>query len=556
MQQLRTSDKNRTEVLCAVFYWILALLVIAAGVCPRFGMPQWPLMDKDSVSYLAPAISKYAGGAFEGMQSRSFPYPAMIYAALAAFNSFKAVAVLQHLSGILAGILMILAWNQARFLIRLPVLPELAYRLIGLLPALIFLISSKNMLYEHFLRPEAVMPFFVMGAVFLTVQFIRAALAEDRTRAAFIYGTALIFDSALMYFIKPSWGFNVLLCSLPVAVSFFAKKEPFGWKALRMAVPVILVLGLLVWPDRVLKKRDPMGNLFLPETLFVIHANIILNQLDADLNHNDTAYSTELLRSVEQTLREEIHPEKAARKMATMDFDPDYLHFRSPLFQKMRDELGDNERLASFCFYYYKRAFFKRPMEMGQKIRKSMSVFYRAECPVYEAEKKGISLAKAYADTVKLISIRSTANQSPARSLYLEACKNLGHAKHVIRPSWLGPGVYKALRFSFLPSLIAAMILCLGIFFSGSLRPGLWLFGAFVLLMFSYNFGNCLTVSIAHTLGIRRYVHSQQVFVVFAHFLSLVLLLETGLAIWRQQRRITRRKTVEENAPIAATLQG
>jgi hypothetical protein len=52
---------------------------------------------------------------------------------------------------------------------------------------------------------------------------------------------------------------------------------------------------------------------------------------------------------------------------------------------------------------------------------------------------------------------------------------------------------------------------------------------AAVWLVYSYNFGNCLTIAVVHSLEVTRYVRIQLIFTVFAQCLSLYLLLELAV---------------------------
>ena len=53
----------------------------------------------------------------------------------------------------------------------------------------------------------------------------------------------------------------------------------------------------------------------------------------------------------------------------------------------------------------------------------------------------------------------------------------------------------------------------------------LWLVAA-LLLVYSYNFFNCLTIAVVHSLEVTRYVRVQLIFTIFAQCLTLYLLLE------------------------------
>jgi hypothetical protein len=56
----------------------------------------------------------------------------------------------------------------------------------------------------------------------------------------------------------------------------------------------------------------------------------------------------------------------------------------------------------------------------------------------------------------------------------------------------------------------------------------LWLVVA-LWLGYSYNFGNCLTIAVVHSLEVTRYIRIQLIFTLFSQCLSLCLLLELAV---------------------------
>ena len=54
-------------------------------------------------------------------------------------------------------------------------------------------------------------------------------------------------------------------------------------KLLLVAVPVLAATLLLIWPEWMLRQRDPTGPLYLAQSLFSIHADLINDQMAEDL---------------------------------------------------------------------------------------------------------------------------------------------------------------------------------------------------------------------------------------------------------------------------------
>jgi hypothetical protein len=185
--------------------------------------------------------------------------------------------------------------------------------------------------------------------------------------------------------------------------------------------------------------------------------------------------------------------------------------------------------------YYYKRAFAKRPRQMGGKILQSMRVFYCLECPLYEAEKRDTAISDRYKKTLKLFGSHLAACKETVCQVYAQGCEQVARSHAKVKASKFGRLLFKPIRASYLPTLFLALGLC-AILFALKCRS-LGLFGAMAVLLFSLNFGMCLGVSVVHTLGIRRYIHCQYSFTVFAQFFALALVLEAAAQLGRKWLR-------------------
>ena len=94
-------------------YWTVVAMVFALATWLRFRLPLDPIADRDTWTYLSPALRKLIGGAFEHMPyGRNFVYPGFLYLCLRFFGDFRAITVAQHLLGLLAGGVLLLAWQH------------------------------------------------------------------------------------------------------------------------------------------------------------------------------------------------------------------------------------------------------------------------------------------------------------------------------------------------------------------------------------------------------------------------------------------------------------
>ena len=99
-QIFRSSES--THLWKIAYFGVTAFLFVSAAH-KRFLLPQYPLADSD-VGFLWPALMKLSGGAFKHIQGLNFLYPGMVYLALRIWADFRAISVIQHLLGLIAGV--------------------------------------------------------------------------------------------------------------------------------------------------------------------------------------------------------------------------------------------------------------------------------------------------------------------------------------------------------------------------------------------------------------------------------------------------------------------
>src|SRR5205085_6684871 len=104
---------------------------------------------------------------------------------------------------------------------------------------------------------------------------------KGRRTAANTYGIALVFSSILLASVKPSFVIAAIVAALPVAVFFFRRDRL--WQRLVIAGGSVVSAALLLLPEHFLSRNDEKSETFLPTTLFVMHANLIRDQMAEDL---------------------------------------------------------------------------------------------------------------------------------------------------------------------------------------------------------------------------------------------------------------------------------
>src|SRR5215468_10703979 len=95
-------------------YWSGLVLLFALAAWERFRLPLDPIADPDTWGYLSPALRKLTGCEFGHTNGRNFIYPGFVYLVLRAFGDFRAITLIQHVLGLLAGGVLLLSWRRVR----------------------------------------------------------------------------------------------------------------------------------------------------------------------------------------------------------------------------------------------------------------------------------------------------------------------------------------------------------------------------------------------------------------------------------------------------------
>jgi hypothetical protein len=89
--------------------------------------------------------------------------------------------------------------------------------------------------------------------------------------------------------------------------------------------------------------------------------------------------------------------------------------------------------------------------------------------------------------------------------------------------------------------LLAALASCGALLLVLRLRRVYGVNAASTLLLYSYNFGNCLTIAIVFYLGDPRYIITQETFTLFAEFAGVVMTMHTVFAFFRHRLLLMKR---------------
>ncbi len=527
------SPSQKATPLWRIGYIVAVIFLFIMAAYSRFSLPLDSVADADLPGYLWPALSKLQGNAFVHVNGLNFIYPGMLLATLRTWPDFRAISVVQHLLGLVAGGLFLLSWNRlADFLPRSP-MPRPLHQALGLTGAAVYLFSNTPILLELRIRVDAICMFLAALSTWLTLQFIYYRAISPREEKAIIYGVAALGAAFLTASMKPSFTLFALFLALPMLWLWVRSGKRLVFFAASAAL--ILVIAL---PEKLLQRDDPTSRTFLPRTLFAVHAFIIRAQMERDLQTGAIgSYSREWLQSACDDLGAAMqHTDPVYKPFTTLGYHPDYLmKGKNALFSHWAVQLGGEKPLLRFLKYYYWRSLFHRPLDFGRKIARQLAIFYAPVCPAF-AVKGNVPLYRNYIRSATVLSAPDVHGMIAGfewGAAYAKRTTDLSATRVVIHE----PDGVKVLNGlfarSYVPVLLVSVVLALSTLWRW--RAGLeerW--AAFiVLLLYLANFGNTLGISIVHTMEVERYSVVQFSAALFAQLWAVRWLSEL---LWRRFR--------------------
>lgn len=396
--------------------WVIFLALVAIAIYRRFALPLLPFADQDTGGYLDPALSFLEKGTFIHANGRSFPYPLFVLVVASIGQSLKAVVVVQHLLGLVAGFLVYALWD-------LPVFEKINQgfgRLLvfcaQLLTAGYYLSSFLIIEFEHTLRPESVACFLMVLLVFLLVKLI--GLETKNAKGAFL-SSVLLFLNLLLYVVIPRWGLATFVLLLFLLAYIYQAKISKRLKWVYMVLPITLFFATVYVPERYLvAEYDVTNDVFLPKQFFYAHLDLIKPLIEEDIASPTT--TTVLPKPILQKFCEEASiKQNNDQRFLLLGFNPDnymYGAADSLLEAMVRADFSDNfiERSNVFFKTYDVRLIRERPIAYAQKVSRQLKAAYFLPENInqFPYEKLGNSIGDCYG-----ISIMSMQNDGYKQSM-------------------------------------------------------------------------------------------------------------------------------------------
>jgi hypothetical protein len=521
-----------------IAYFSIASLLFAWAAWKRFSLPQDPLAVFDA--YLLPALVKLSSGAFTRVQGLTneglnFLYPGIIYLILRTCRDFRAISVIQHSLGLIAGGLFLAAWSKLADFFPRPCVNRVVHEAIGLLGAAIYLLSSAPVFFEMNIRADSICMFFEILIFWLIIQFFYYRVISPNARKAVIYGTAVAVTAFLLALLKPSFTLMALFVATPVILLTLNAEGKFTEKVVFFVTAVSIMVALTL-TERYLRRNDQSGKIYLAQTLFVFHAKIIYAQMAADLKNGQTnIYSRKWLGAACADLGREIERTHILypQRFPVLGFEPDLLMFGAdPLLGRWQHQLGD-EPFLRFLNYWYWHSLSNRPLAFAEKAADQLEVFYSTNCPAFRVQKI-YSLSSAYAYRRSLAALTQPQslpllNKTAVGSAFLKRTQELCSTDAVIHQNKLAQtGHVRFARSYLLIFLISIPLAAWSMFKRSHSADSDWP-AALVVLLYAAVFGNVFSISVVHSMEVDRYSSVLFIAALFAQLWAMRWLIEIAL---------------------------
>jgi hypothetical protein len=530
-RHLRVSRWIYRSAIVAIFAW---------AAWRRFSLPLTPITDPDTWGYLSPALLRLTKGQFIHAHGRNFIYPAFLLLLLRPFGDFRSIVVVQHLLGLAGGGLVLMTWRRVRTFIATSRLGHRAHAILGLILLVVFLQAGEPIRTEMELRPEGTCGFLLSFNLYCITEFLARTFVLRK--AAVAWGIATAVSAILLASLKPSFVFLALVSLFPIAI-FLVTRNPVRQK-IALVLGIAVSAAIIILPEYFLGRDDELSQRFLPTTLFVVHADLIRDQMADDVEHRASVpYARDWLERMQKQLAAEIAKTAVTegRRFRSFGFSPDVLMYgaNSTAEQLAAEFHDDIPALNSFYRFYYWRTWQQRPLAMTKKVTRQIALFYAWPSPVYD-RRKVIPLKVDYqigAGSFDPDSYRETLNAYPAALEMIRRSASLAETAPAIEQGWAIRLPIAFLAGAYLPLLAFAVLAGLGCLRRDFRKTFGWLTGL-TLFVFAYNAAACLEVAIIHTFDLARYSTIQFCFTVLAEFLALRLLLEIIVQLIRWGRPI------------------
>jgi len=497
-------------------YLIVFFAVLIIAFILRMSLLQLPFCDNDIRGYLEPVINYHDTGVFTQYTEREVFYPAFVLFILNIFNDFSYISIIQHLIGIITGIMLLYCWHL--IIINLSIYKEkrILFDLAGIFLVSLYLFMDSILVLEQLIRPESIYPLFLILQI---IFFIKLYNSIKNNNKIYIYIFAVLFfvNNFCLYKLQPRWGINIIFNLVLFIILFFSIKNKNIKKILLyFLLPLFISFFILLLPEKLIKPQKNASRLYI--TLFAVHANIIDIELENDINDkNFQKYDKNILNNTRSYIHNAINHGK--RRPYKIGFNPNDMIY-GELYDYFTTAFTYKD-YTKFCRYYFIKSIVKHPLMYAKKVIYELSQFYNFDSRLYNR----ITFwrySKYYRVSYRAI-FKNDSNYYPYLS-YIDAIINYRNIAYDINKITfpLIDTVLFLLSISFLFTIIIFLLIILIRIILRKLNKNDFIFLLFIIIIFLYNFFINLTCASVHTLEVSRYIADQTILALLLQFLALI----------------------------------
>src|SRR5947207_11286872 len=132
---------------------------------------------------------------------------------------------------------------------------------------------------ETQLRPEGVCAFLISISLYFAIQFVSCSFLEHRRTGTVVCGSATVLTLLLLASAKPSFWFAAIVIMVPVTTFFL--RSNWGRQKIALGLGIALIASIVLWPERILSRKEEASQTFLLTILFVFNAALIRDRIEA-----------------------------------------------------------------------------------------------------------------------------------------------------------------------------------------------------------------------------------------------------------------------------------
>lgn len=515
-------DKSTNNYYGKIFTLLFAVIIFIA-VLQRLVQSPVPLSGKDTWGYIGPAVSACESSTFHLNGIRNFPYPLWVFTLLNIFHDFSFITVIQHMLGLMTGILLFIVWKQLLLPFTKTVLQKVMLDLTGLVIMMLYLFHYPVIYYEHALRPESIYPFFLLAQIMLLKLIIRNK--KRYTVQQIIISCLFFVNNYFLFLLQPRYGLTLFLNIIIFITCFIIfYKFTITQFAIHGVTPIIITIVLVYLPQQILVKSEGATGGFFSGMTFFTHAKIIDKVMEMDIKDpHYMKYDKSILIELQQFFHKEFNEPQTKHKF--LGFYLNHL-YHGEANGYLRSNLPEN-RYNEFCWYYIIKAIKKHPILYIKKVILELSQYYNFYGGMYVLDKNSEDSSMYDPDTYwEHTDPFEWPGYLPFRTY--ENRRELIHQSIYDLPELKFTGIqliFFVLSLTYILCMIAFFVL-----FIKNIIPEMKLkkvgklsrLGIFIALIYCYSLCINLTNSIVYCLDLDRYIVDQTVLTLFSQAISIV----------------------------------